>query len=430
MAAELRIGGFIPSGVTRHITQTARCMSLSPNHCADAVQGFFEVILGGYILTGIERHAARYGRRKAAREAKRNEKLMPYDDFSQITDADNLYSSFKNSRRNVAWKESVQRYEANAMRNIAETRRKLIAGESIQSGFMEFTLNERGKTRHIKSVHISERIVQKALCDYVLVPILSNPLIYDNGASIKGKGAHFALRRLVAHLSRFYRQNGFANSGYALQIDFTKFFDNIRHDILFALLDGHISDERVKGLVRRFVSVFGNGKSLGLGSQVSQISAIFYPDKLDHHIKEKLHIKYYGRYMDDLYLIHADKSYLEYCLAEISKVCQTLGIIINIKKTKIVKLSDGLEFLKGKYVLLETGKILRLPGRDSARRMRRKLKKFKGFVDAKKMSFDDLRCAYQSWRGNYTRRFNAYHRVRYMDKLYNDLFIKNRNHRR
>jgi hypothetical protein len=58
--------------------------------------------------------------------------------------------------------------------------------------------------------------------------------------------------------------------------------------------------------------------------------------------------------------------------------------------------------------------------------MRRKLKKFKSLIDAKQMSFEDLRCAYQSWRGNYKRRFNAYHRVRYMDRLYNDLLINNR----
>jgi retron-type reverse transcriptase len=77
------------------------------------------------------------------------------------------------------------------------------------------------------------------------------------------------------------------NNGYALLIDFKKFFDNIRHDILFALLDKHISDERVKHLVRSFVSVFGPGKSLGLGSQVSQIAAVFFPDKVDHFIKDK-----------------------------------------------------------------------------------------------------------------------------------------------
>ncbi|MDR0403590.1 MAG: hypothetical protein LBH35_08400 [Treponema sp.] len=202
-------------------------------------------------MTSAERHATRYERRKARREAKRNESLKPYDDFSQITGADNLYTSFKRSRRGVAWKESVQRYEANALRNIAETRRKLLAGENIQSGFVEFDLRERGKIRHIKSVHISERVVQKCLCDYALVPLLSRPLIYDNGASMKGKGVLFALRRLIVHLSRFYRANGFSNNGYALLVDFKRFFDNVRHDILFGLLDRHVADPRLRELTRR-----------------------------------------------------------------------------------------------------------------------------------------------------------------------------------
>lgn len=376
-------------------------------------------------MTCNDRRGARYIRRRDKRDAKRKKKLGGFDDFEQIIDADNLYESFKNSRRNVSWKESVQRYEAGAMSNISETRKKLIAGENIQKGFMEFTLNERGKTRNIKSIHISERIVQKCLCDNVLVPILSNPLIHDNGASVKGKGVHFALHRLIVHLRRFYRSNNFSNNGYALLIDFSKFFDSVRHDILFNLLDRHITDPRVRDLIRRFVEVFGDGVSLGLGSQVSQISAVFLPNKVDHLCKEKLRIKNYGRYMDDLYLIHADKPYLEYCLTEIKKVCESLAIDINMKKTRIVKLKDGMIFLKGKYALLESGKVLRLPCKDSTKRMRRKLKKFKGLVDAGKMSFEDLRTAYQSWRGNYRRRFNAYHRVRYMDKLYNELFIKN-----
>jgi hypothetical protein len=81
---------------------------------------------------------------------------MQYDDFNQLIDTDNLYTAFLRSKRGVSWKESVQRYEANALRNIATTRRKLIAGESVRSGFKEFTLNERGKIRHIKSARISE----------------------------------------------------------------------------------------------------------------------------------------------------------------------------------------------------------------------------------------------------------------------------------
>jgi len=374
-------------------------------------------------LTSEERREARYQRRMAAR-SKRKEKLSQYDNFENIIDFDKLFASYRKCLLGVAWKESVQRYEANAMRNIVETRKKLLAGESVHKGFVEFDLRERGKVRHIKSIHISERVVQKCLCDEVLVPILSNSLIHDNGASQRGKGVHFAIRRLIYHLTKYYRANGYSNEGYALSVDFSKFFDSVDHEVLFGLLEEKIKDQRVLELTKSFIRVFGAGKSLGLGSQVSQICAIFFPGKLDHYIKEKLGIKYYGRYMDDLYLIHADKEYLKKCLREIVLICDRLKIRVNMKKTCIVKLSHGLTFLKGKYSLLGSGKVLRRPGKDSTKRMRRKLGKFKRLLDGEKMSYGDIRASYQSWRGSYKKRFHAYHRVRFMDDYYNNLFIK------
>jgi hypothetical protein len=401
----------------RHTTQTVRRIELAPRN-ADAVQGFF-------CMTSVERRAARYIRRRETRQTRRDIYAERFDDYNVLTDADNLCRAFRKAKRGVSWKESVQRFEASLLPNIAGLRRRLLAGDSVQSGFVEFTLRERGKTRHIKSVHISERAVQKTLSDEILVPVLSKPLIRDNGASVKGKGVHFALRRLICHLSRYYRKNK-TNEGYALLMDFSKFFDNIDHETLFSLIDRRIQDGRIRDIVRRFVSVFGEGKSLGLGSQVSQISAIYYPDGLDHFIKEKLRIKYYGRYMDDMYLIHSDKAYLRRCLAEVKKVCADLKITVNEKKSRIVKLSDGIRFLKGKYVLLESGKVLRLPHPDGAKRMRRKLKKFKSLIDTGKMNFEDLRCAYQSWRGNFRKRFNAHYCILNMDTLYNKLFIQRR----
>jgi hypothetical protein len=374
-------------------------------------------------MTSVERHEARYQRRKADRAAKRQQKLSHYDDFSHIVDIDNLYSAFKESARGVAWKESIQRYEANALRNIIETRRKLLAGENIQNGFVEFTLRERGKIRRIKSVHISERIVQKCLCNQILIPILSNSLIYDNGASMKGKGVHFAIKRFILHLAKFYKRNNYSNEGYALLIDFSKFFDNIDHETLFKMLERDIKDKFVLRLTKSFISIFGAGKSLGLGSQVSQIIAVYFPNSLDHFIKDNKGEKYYGRYMDDLYIIHHDKTYLKILLQEIETVCNKLKITVNKKKTRIVKLSHGVEFLKGKYTLLSHGGILRRPCKDAAKRMRRKLVKFKKLVDRGKMAMADVRTAYQSWRGNYKKRFNAYFRIRFMDKLYNDLFV-------
>jgi hypothetical protein len=341
-----------------------------------------------------------------------------------MTDGDKLYEAYKQSRRGVNWKESTQRYEASAMRNVLDTQKKLIARKSVQSGFVEFDLHERGKVRHIRSIHISERIVQKCLCDNILVPILSRPLIYDNGATMKGKGVHFSIRRLITHLSKFYKSNGFSNNGYVLVIDFKKFFDNIRHDILLKMLNEHITDPDVRELLRRFITVFGKNRSLGLGSQVSQICAIFYPSKLDHFIKESLRIRFYGRYMDDLYLIHRSKVHLEQCLEKIHEVCGGLDITINERKTRIIPLREGFIFLKGKYSLTETGRVIRRASRDSTVRMRRKLRKFKGLLDAGRMRYEDIRASYQAWRGGYMKRFNDFYKICRIDRLYDELFIK------
>jgi hypothetical protein len=378
-------------------------------------------------MNSRERREARYQRRKARREAARAERIGVYDDFNRVADVDNLYQAFKDSMKGVAWKESVQRYEANALKNAVETRRKLIEGRSVQSGFVEFNLYERGKKRHIKSIHISERVVQKCLCDQIVVPILTNPLIYDNGASIKYKGLDFAVRRLIAHLCKFYRRNKFSNEGYALLIDFSGYFDSIDHSLLLELQDKVIKDPRVKNLLRNFITVFGDGASLGLGSQVSQISAIYFPNKLDHFIKEKLGIKYYGRYMDDLYLIHADKEYLEYCLREIEKICGGLKLSVNRKKTRIVRLDDGLIWLKGKYSLLPSGKILKLPCRGGAQRMKRKLRKFRTLFEEGKINYSNIRESYQSWRGNFKKRFHAYRQIGYIDRMYWNYFTAGRN---
>jgi hypothetical protein len=373
-------------------------------------------------MTGMERKEGRHRRRKARRDRKKQDYLSRFDDFSRVADPNNLYEAFKKSKRGVSWKESVQRYEMNLLANIAETVRKLKAGENIGCGFAEFDLMERGRLRRIKSVHISERVVQKCLCGQSLVPILSRSLIYDNGACLRNKGLHFAVRRLIRHLAKYYRRYK-TGRGYCLSADFSKYFDSVPHDVLFRAFQKHIKDRRILNLLHDFIAPFGDGVSLGLGSQVSQISAIFHASPVDHGIKDVRSIKFYGRYMDDLYILSPDKEYLLECLENIKKICAGLGVKINERKTRIRKLKDGVHFLKGIYALSEEGKVIRRADPESRKRMRRKLRKFKSMLEAGKMSSADVYKAYQSWRGNYRRRFDAYHTVRRMDALYTALFI-------
>ena len=74
------------------------------------------------------------------------------------------------------------------------------------------------------------------------------------------------------------------------------------------------------------------------------------------------------------------------------------------------------------YNLTETGKVQERISKDSVTRMRRKLKKFRKLMDAGEMSFDDVRCAYASWKGGVSH-YDSYNVVKSMDKLFDELFI-------
>lgn len=369
-----------------------------------------------------KRHEARYQRRKAARNVRRSAAIGCCDDFERVVNADSLCTAFKQCKKGVSWKESVQRYEANLLPNIFEAKRKLLEGEDVRKGFVEFDVNERGKIRHIKSVHISERVIQKSLCTESLVPILRYSLVYDNGASLKGKGVSFSLNRLTAHLRRYYRENGNSNEGYALQIDFKNYFGSINHSALFRVLERQITDKRLLALTKSFVSAFGPEKSLGLGSEVSQICALAFPNTIDHYIKEVWRMKYFARHNDDIYIIHTSKEKLKLLLSDIRSMCSEIGITLSEKKTRIVKLSQGV-CLKGKYILTKSGKIIRLSRGKGLIYERRKLKKFCKKLSDGKMTMNDVRTSYQSWRGGFKKRFDCYNKLKKMDKLYNELFI-------
>lgn len=361
-------------------------------------------------MTSKERHIARYYRRKQKRLGKKRQ-----CNFDTVFTYENLYKSYKKCRRNVAWKSSVQRYITQAPLLVRNTYEELCLGTFKSDGFYEFDINERGKTRHIKSVTIRERVVQGCLCDYALVPVLTPSLIHDNGASTKGKGYHFTINRLVCHLERHYRKHG--TDGYILLFDFKKFFDYVSHDLCKEILCRNFADERIIDLAEHFIDMFGD-VGIGLGSQISQILALSVPSELDHLIKEKLHIKAYGRYMDDGYLIHESKEYLQFCLSKIREMCEWLDIRLNENKTKIVKLSRGFTYLKVKFFITKSGKIIKKINRDSVTRERRKLKK----LEKQKIPFCDVYSGFQSWH-SYAMNFNSTHTRRNMCNIFNGLFI-------
>lgn len=368
-------------------------------------------------MTSEERHAARRARRERRRAEKRRRDLAAYDRYENVTSLNHLVDAAYLSRQGTGRKASVQRYMMNLMRNSVQSRDKLLRGEDVRQGFIEFDLHERGKARHIRAMHVKERVIQRCLCDFALVPVLRRSLVYDNGASMKGKGIHFALFRLRDMLRRYVRKHG--TQGYILLVDFSGYFDNIQHRPIRELLIRSFEDRRIRWLTWQFVKAFGGG-SLGIGSQVSQILAVSYPNRVDHRIKEVYRAGLSARYMDDSYVIHHDRRCLVRLLEDCRRMWEALGIRLNPRKTQIIPIRR-FSFMQVRFRLTPTGRVLMLPNRKSFTRMRRKLRSFAGMVARGEMTTGQVNTCYQSWRG-YHGHVQAREALRRMDRYYRDLF--------
>jgi hypothetical protein len=369
-------------------------------------------------LNSEQRREARYQRRKAARDSKKAESVKALGSFEDVFSFEHLYAAYLDSVKGVGWKASTQRYKASALANIQKTRDELVSRKFKTRGFYEFDLVERGKPRHIRSVHITERVVQRCLCDYALIPALARSFIYDNGASLKGKGYDFAVDRVTKFLVSHYRAHG--SAGYALLFDFSKYFDTAQHAPVFERIDNSGLSERITTFSKYFISNFGD-EGLGLGSQVSQISAVALPNNIDHYIKDVLRIKHYARYMDDGIAISESKERLQECLRELRRLCSETGIKLNEKKTQIVKLSHGFTFVKVRFRYGEHGAIIKKASYKSIKQMRQKLKTFRRWVDEGKMSREDVRASFASWLGH-MERFDSYYAAQSVIRYYNTLF--------
>jgi RNA-directed DNA polymerase len=375
-------------------------------------------------MNSKERREKRYTRRKAKRDAKRREFNNPYDNFDECFKFEQIYDAFNKCRKGVNWKRSTKAYSINHMKYAWETYEAIHNGKYKFKGYTEFEIMERGKKREIKAVHISDRVVQRCLCNS-LIPVLSHNLIYDNGASLKGKGITFSLNRFRCMLDRHYRRYG--NEGYALIIDASNYFANLQHSTILDILNQSFTDKRIIDQAMIYLDAENKvkgrqeGIGLSLGSQTNQIYAIAYQNKIDHFAEQSPLVESYIRYMDDAILISDSKDKLVEWLRQAEPIYKELGIGLSSKKTQIVKLSKGVKFLKTMHYLKPNGEIVRIPWKKSVSVMRRKLKTFRQMMNDNILDYKAIETSYNSWFGH-IKKFDAYRTSQNMNKLFNQLF--------
>lgn len=296
-----------------------------------------------------------------------------------------LLPCHKLCRASKQHRKDVISFELNLGYNLVKLSNDILTGKYKVGSYKVFKIYEP-KERVIEALYYRDRLVLMAFCTHIIQPKVEKCLIYDNVACRKGKGTHFGIMRLDKFLKDYYRKHG--SMGYFLKCDVTKYFQSINHEILYNKLSKTSLDEEDLSIVKIILNSKNaeTGVGLPIGNQTSQWFGLFYLNTIDRLIKEKLQIKYYVRYMDDMILVHHDKEYLKYCKEQIERTLnEELKLTLNAK-TQIAQLKNGIDFLGFRHILTDTGKVVRLLRGQAKIKMKKRLKllgKFKqnGLVD-------------------------------------------------
>lgn len=335
--------------------------------------------------------------------------------FDEMCEFDVLYQAFRAARRGKRSKYSEAQYEANVLQLTERLSYILRTQKYRPSKFETFYVYEP-KKRLVQAPAFVDKVVQHALVDNILYEAITRSFIQDNYASQLYKGTHYGLSRLrKAMLSYFRSRKGrdeekrrkdglpmrpmsewdYAD-GWVLKCDVRHFFASIDHDLVKQKLRKKVVDDQVYELMCTYID---STDGLPLGYQTSQLLALLYLDEFDHFVKEQLRVKYYGRYMDDFFLIHEDKEYLKFCRKEIETYMSSLKLELN-DKTAIFPLKNGIDFLGFHTYLTETGKVVMKLRRSSIQRMNARLKKWAKAYPKGEVSKEEIIVSFKAWNAH------------------------------
>lgn len=245
----------------------------------------------------------RVGRAGARKRGGRISSLMKrYGDlYNQISSLENVYIAHEKAQKRKRHYAEIKRINRSLPAYMKHLHKMLTAQKYQTSKYQVQTRNDTGKEREIYVLpYYPDRIVHHCIMN-VCEPIWQKTLIRDTFSAIKGRGIHDGQRRIRKFLAD--RQQ----TKYCLKMDVKKFYPSIDHDVLKRILRQKIKCRKTLALLDEIV---GSAPGLPIGNYLSQYLGNLYLSPFDHWVKEKLGVKYYARYCDDMVVFGGRKSFL------------------------------------------------------------------------------------------------------------------------
>ena len=134
---------------------------------------------------------------------------------------------------------------------------------------------------------------------------------------------------------------------FAVDVDLSKFFDRVNHDLLMTLLGRKVKDKRLLKLIKRYlrVGVIDNPffresrEGVPQGGPLSPLLANIMLDPLDKELEERGHK--FSRYADDFTIVVKSQRAGERVLRSVSRYLENrLKRVVNTTKSHVVKTNE------------------------------------------------------------------------------------------
>ncbi len=287
-----------------------------------------------------------------------------------------LFRAYYDARKNKRGTLNALRFEMEFEKNLFELCDELLERRYQIRPSICF-INLKPVKREIFAADFRDRIVHH-LVHYYINFIFEKKFIHDSYSCRIGKGTSFGIMR-ISHFLRSCSQN-YKNDcwilkldikGYFMAMDRTMLYGKIRAileknkeelgtdlDFLLYLLEEIIFNDPTKncsikskkeswiGLPRSKSLFFsGNNKGFPIGNLTSQLFGNIYLDEFDHFIKEVLGCTYYGRYVDDIVIVHSDHAYLKSIISPVRDFLKHYSLELHPHKIYFQHFSKGVSFL-------------------------------------------------------------------------------------
>ena len=304
-----------------------------------------------------------------------------------------LYAAYLCARRHKTSQPYVKHFERRLTENITALTDALWHRTYKPEPSTCFII-ERPKKREVFAAQFRDRVVHHLYYNYTHL-LFERTFIADTYSCITGRGTHYGVERLKKHI--LTESQNYTRKCWVLKLDIRGYFMHIdRHKLLDISLDTlqkmrhHriVKGERrtwsdeidfpfVEWLTREIVllnpitdcHIAGSeadwmgldnakslryacdGRGLPIGNLTSQLYSNVYMNVFDQYMKRTLRCQHYGRYVDDAYVVSADKAWLKSIVPEVRMFLKKkLGLDLHLGKVQLSLAQRGVSFL-GAYVL-------------------------------------------------------------------------------